>query len=318
MNYPQIFYPQGLQTILQKETLSPPSQPPSVVLKAVPNAPHSFDATPYLLGIWLLWLGGILGGAITTILTSFSVIALLFLLGGYSCLMALFYFAIRQMDNPVSPQNQPQVYPQQFRQPKTIKPDSLLPQEHLKQIQHFSLQKRQPIGKSQAKQGISEVFFLEHLKTYFPVVRQGEEFSLPNFHHNYSADFIIIHSPTGLGINCEVDEPYTLKSKKPTHCINQPQDRNRNLFFLNSGWIVVRFSEKQVIKAPRSCCKVIAEVIAKVTGDRESLMSLENEPNLLPEKGWTVKEAKLKARKNYRLSYLPETASLPGITKRSR
>jgi hypothetical protein len=70
---------------------------------------------------------------------------------------------------------------------------------------------------------------------------------------------------------------------------------------------VVRFSERQVVEAPRSCCKVIAQVIFEITGDRRYLQQLEGEPELLPERPWTVREARRKARSNYRLQYLPQS-----------
>ena len=117
----------------------------------------------------------------------------------------------------------------------------------------------------------------------------------------------MIHPLTGLGLDVEVDEPYTLLTKEPTHCVNLPQDSWRNQFFLESGWVVVRFSERQVVEAPRSCCQVIAQVILEIMGDRSYLQQLEGEPELLPERPWTVREARRKARSNYRLQYLPQS-----------
>ena len=183
-------------------------------------------------------------------------------------------------------------------------------QEDLKKrnkvLSKLLIKKAQPIGISEARQGVSEAKFLEYLKRYFSQVTQAAEFPIPESKRNYSADFLIVHSATGLGIDCEIDEPYALRSKQPTHCMNKPEDYWRNHFFLERGWIVVRFTERQVVEAPLSCCKAIANVIADVTGDKTCWQQLESVPELLPYKAWTTSEAKKMAKKDYRLSYLPE------------
>jgi len=168
-------------------------------------------------------------------------------------------------------------------------------------------QRVEPIAiDSNARQGVSERQFRSICQRYFDKVIQAAEFEIPGNKYNYSADFLVFHGATGLGIDVEIDEPYALISKKPTHCQDLIEDRRRNQFFLSGGWMVIRFTERQVVKAPESCCKLIAQAIAFVTGDRGCLEQLENFPDLLPEKGWTVKEAKRLARKNYRYYYLPK------------
>jgi very-short-patch-repair endonuclease len=185
--------------------------------------------------------------------------------------------------------------------------------------------KVKPIGCSQARQGVSEREFGQYLQLFFDEVIQGAEFqvswtsrgqlsrgrfkrkSKSKSNYNYSADFLVIHPLTGLGLDVEVDEPYSLLTKEPTHCVDRPQERWRNQFFLESGWVVVRFSERQVVEAPRSCCQAIAQVIFEITGDRRYLQQLEGEPELLPEQLWTVREARRRAKSNYRLLYLPQS-----------
>ncbi len=195
-------------------------------------------------------------------------------------------------------------------------------QEQLKKrnkvLSKLLIKKAQPIGISEARQGVSEAKFLEYLKRYFSQVTQAAEFPIPESKRNYSADFLIVHSATGLGIDCEIDEPYALRSKQPTHCLNKPEDYWRNHFFLERGWIVVRFTERQVVEAPLSCCKAIANVIADVTGDKSYLEQLESVPDLLPYKAWTTSEAKKMAKKDYRLSYLPEEVRISVLSRRSR
>lgn len=74
---------------------------------------------------------------------------------------------------------------------------------------------------------------------------------------------MFVHT-SSLSIDIEIDEPYVGNTKAPHHCIDQGKDDIRNEFFTNGNWVVIRFSEKQVVKYPRSCCKVIASVVARV------------------------------------------------------
>ena len=159
-------------------------------------------------------------------------------------------------------------------------------------------------GISQAQQGVSEERFLQYLQRYFEEVVQAAEFKIPSSQRSYSADFTVIHTPSGLGIDVEIDEPYAGKSKKPTHCCDADSDMRRNQLFLEWNWIVVRFTEKQVVQAPLSCCKFLAIAIAFVTGDRSYLKQLETQPDLLSVKPWTTREARAMAKSNYRLTYL--------------
>jgi very-short-patch-repair endonuclease len=162
----------------------------------------------------------------------------------------------------------------------------------------------QPSGKSEAPAGISEKAFYQIMKRIFPSIVQGVAFQNPKFPHPYSADFVLVHS-SGLSIDIEIDEPYVGNTKAPHHCIDQGKDDIRNQFFTNNNWVVIRFSEKQVVKYPYSCCKVIAEVLVRVTGDRTRGSQLQNIPNLPPEPMWTTKQAKVMAKLDYRKTYLP-------------
>lgn len=162
-----------------------------------------------------------------------------------------------------------------------------------------------PCNSSNAQQGVSEQQFFRYLLRYFPTVCQGMEFQIPDSSFRYSADFILYHQQSGLGVDIEVDEPYEGRTGEPHHCIDQGKDNRRNQFFIDNNWIVIRFSEKQVVQHPDSCCKVIASAIAQITGDYSCLASLQDVPTLLLDKQWTIKQAKRMAKTNYRQSYLP-------------
>ncbi|MBD2484011.1 hypothetical protein [Planktothrix sp. FACHB-1365] len=162
-------------------------------------------------------------------------------------------------------------------------------------------------GNTGVQQGVSEKQFFIYLCRYFSGVYDfcmGVEFPIPNTSFCYTADFILIHQQTGLAIDIEIDEPYDGKTGKPHHCVDQNKDQQRNRFFLERNWAVIRFSEYQVVKYPEGCCKAIAQVIFQITGDDSGLIKLQNIKDLLPHKQWKNKEAVYMAKTKFRQSYL--------------
>jgi very-short-patch-repair endonuclease len=158
---------------------------------------------------------------------------------------------------------------------------------------------------STATEGASERAFYSRLRRYFPDTRQSVVFLRPDSSFNYTADFIIYHRLTGLAIDCEIDEPYVLRTGEPHHCVDDVRDTQRNQFFMGNNWAVIRFSERQVVLQPDSCCKAIALLIYQVTGDASYLERLRSYPDVELHKQWTIREAKQLAKYKYRNSYLP-------------
>jgi len=162
-------------------------------------------------------------------------------------------------------------------------------------------------SKGGAQQGVSEKQFFIYLCRYFSGFYDfcmGGEFPIPGTSFRYTADFILVHQPTGLAIDIEIDEPYEGRTGKPHHCVDRGKDNQRNQFFLERNWVVIRFSELQVVKYPDACCKAIARIIAQITGDYRGLVQFGNVADLLPHKQWTVKEAIYMAKTKFRKSYL--------------
>lgn len=120
----------------------------------------------------------------------------------------------------------------------------------------------------------------------------------------YEPDFIIVKETNRdkIFINIEIDEPYEGLSKTPTHIINQ--DIYRDLFFTNRGYIVIRFTERQIHLAPLACCSYIADVIKSIdaTFKCEPLEAAKN--TLEKEEQWDGLQAKKWAFSRYRENYL--------------
>lgn len=165
------------------------------------------------------------------------------------------------------------------------------------------------LDKATAQEGATESFFLSRLKEFLPSLYtvQGVPFAIPGSKLRYSCDFIAVHPETGIAADIEIDEPYVGTNNrygKPHHCFDCNRDNNRNQFFIQGNWIVIRFAEEQIALQPAACCKLIARVFAEVIGDSKITAPLKTFPDLLPVKQWNTKTATAMARDNYRQTYL--------------
>lgn len=88
---------------------------------------------------------------------------------------------------------------------------------------------------------------------------------IPNFNKPYEPDIVLFDKSLNLYIDIEIDEPYDGYYRYPTHYINPEdevkQDNIRDLFFTESGWIVIRFTEKQVHCEAYDCIDYIKNVL---------------------------------------------------------
>ena len=88
---------------------------------------------------------------------------------------------------------------------------------------------------------------------------------IPNFNKPYEPDIVLFDKSLNLYIDIEIDEPYDGYYRYPTHYINPEdevkQDNIRDLFFTESGWIVIRFTEKQVHCQTFECINYIKNVL---------------------------------------------------------
>ena len=158
-----------------------------------------------------------------------------------------------------------------------------------------------------ARRGYTELSFENALKHHLShkVKVLGDVNILPqNGVRPYEPDIALIYSGNGLNIriDIEIDEPYAANTNKPTHyigCGDEYRDANLN----NLGWIVIRFSEHQIINNEIGCVKFIAEIIKSV--DNSFIIpTLENILDLNFEKQWTRFESQKMAEEKIRQRYL--------------
>lgn len=156
------------------------------------------------------------------------------------------------------------------------------------------------------KLGYTERSFLNQLNLYF-----ASDFKIYNDRHvlhknNYSAyepDFLMINEKNGknIFINLEIDEPYDGISRIPTHELNR--DFYRDLFFINRGYIVIRFTEKQIFEEAKECCVFISNVIKSIDPKYKN-NELNYSSGITIHKQWDSLQSKKWALEKFRENYL--------------
>jgi hypothetical protein len=157
--------------------------------------------------------------------------------------------------------------------------------------------------------GYKEPAFEEELKTFFFRQRNLQLFIdrfliISDKTRPYEPDFALIDEKENLNlfIDIEIDEPYDGIGRFATHY--KGQDTYRNQYFNDRGWIVIRFSEKQVHENAKGCCRHIAEVIKSVNKNFSMAQELQNSPIVQEEPFWTKVKAERWAKGGYREEYL--------------
>lgn len=121
-------------------------------------------------------------------------------------------------------------------------------------------------GRSNQK-GYKENDFFNQLKQNITDIEMTNNVHMviPNFNKPYEPDIVLFDRNLNLYIDIEIDEPYDGYYRYPTHFISPEdeikQDNIRDLFFTESGWIVMRFTEKQVHCQTYECIDYIRNVL---------------------------------------------------------
>jgi len=127
-------------------------------------------------------------------------------------------------------------------------------------------------GRSNQK-GYKENDFLSQLRFFMPDqdFLDNVHMVIPNFNRPYEPDIVLYDRELNLYIDIELDEPYDGYYRYPTHNLRseeeQKRDDIRDLFFTESGWIVIRFTEKQVHTEAEKCITHIKNVLASIYSD---------------------------------------------------
>lgn len=166
------------------------------------------------------------------------------------------------------------------------------------------------------KIGLIEDTFKLTLTKYFPgEIIQNKTIDDPKRgYRTYTPDFIFEYKKSGLRIDIEIDEPYSLETREPLHYWSMKRigyrdeiyhiDRERNDHFRFRGWFVLRFSEQQVLQQPNECCHVISDLIEIVTKDKTYSKKLSNFAYPNPMSTWAINHCLEFEKMNLREIYL--------------
>lgn len=122
------------------------------------------------------------------------------------------------------------------------------------------------VGRTNQK-GYKENDFFNKLKQQITDIEltNNVHIVIPNFNKPYEPDIVLFDKNLNLYIDIEIDEPYDGYYRYPTHYINPDDDAKkdniRDLFFIESGWVVIRFTEKQVHCESFECIDYIKNVL---------------------------------------------------------
>lgn len=170
-------------------------------------------------------------------------------------------------------------------------------------IQNSSL-KLPRVGRSNQK-GYKENDFFNQIKLHITDLELTDNVHMviPNYNKPYEPDIVLFDKTLNLYIDIEIDEPYDGYYRYPTHCINLEeevkQDNIRDLFFTESGWIVIRFTEKQVHCQTNECIDYIKNVLNSIYK-----RDFTNEPKCEKENQWDYNQCIQWQKAFYRENYL--------------
>ena len=154
------------------------------------------------------------------------------------------------------------------------------PNNHFEQTEQYSypvvkmpkqnsILKLPRLGRSNQK-GYKEKDFYNQIKFNITdiTIENNVHMVIPNYNKPYEPDIVLFDKRLNLYIDIEIDEPYDGYYRYPTHCTNPEeeikQDDVRDLFFTESGWVVIRFTEKQVHCQANECIDYIQNVLNSI------------------------------------------------------
>ncbi len=182
------------------------------------------------------------------------------------------------------------LFEQDFNQKTSLANNGIL-KDRLNRLNEISL-----VDNRSNIKGKSELTFLKYLYEEFG--RNIFTDYSPNTGRNpFQPDFILFDPEINFYIDIEIDEPYSLLDGTTIHH-DRTKDEERNSFFNQLNWGIIRFTEKQVTETPDKCCLLIKEVLHSIKNQKEYI-----EHGINIESFWTHEEALIMKINDYRNSY---------------
>ncbi len=153
-----------------------------------------------------------------------------------------------------------------------------------------------------ARPKLTENIFLSQLRSWLPsqvlpacdICLNISEQQLP-----YEFDLaLFIKGHPDVRVDIEIDEPYTAQSKTPIHYIACGDDYRDNVLNRH-GWIVIRFTERQVKEEPLSCIAYLVQWLKRLAPSVPFPDEWNDVTPLEPVSKWSDREAQKLAARYY-------------------
>lgn len=176
--------------------------------------------------------------------------------------------------------------------------DSMYTYPVVKMPQEGSYLKLPRKGRAMSK-GYKERDFYRIILTSFSNLEVADDLhmAIPFYNKPYEPDIVLFDKELNLYIDIEIDEPYDGYYRFPTHEIEK--DDTRDLFFTESGWIVIRFTERQVHLQEKQCIAYIKDVLNSIYN-----YQFEESSSCISEPQWDYQKAIRWEKEHYREKYL--------------
>jgi hypothetical protein len=102
-------------------------------------------------------------------------------------------------------------------------------------------------------------------------IYQGVNLSIPNINEHWTPALVYVD----LELNAHIAIEIVSSSQNAVAISNDLRDR----FLMNSGWIIIKFSQGQIAENPDACCKEFAKLLDRLSLDTTVLPSFTNIPD---------------------------------------
>lgn len=147
------------------------------------------------------------------------------------------------------------------------------------------------------KSGAHDEYFASELRKIF-----GDKICTNLRLNNKYPDIILLNNEANFYLDIEIDEVYDMESGSVIH--EEGSDDRRNNYFTSRGWYVLRFSEEQIVKQTRNCCKYVAQVYAYYTLDKLPLDNFDDSTQIEFVEQWSKVTGSVMVKENFRSKHL--------------
>jgi hypothetical protein len=153
---------------------------------------------------------------------------------------------------------------------------------------------------SKVKDLLAQYFF-----HYFGAAIQTDVILMPSqLDDPFVIDFVYRDRTINLYIAIVIDVPYDFNTKTALNYADAWQDRLTAQALQENGWILLRFTEEQVWRLPKSCCRELAKLVATVSYKPEIMVDFQHIGELPRVRQWNKRQVEQLAIEGYREQYL--------------